>query len=451
MNEHAKKSEPMPARDNGTDAAGTVPLLAPARRIPAVLAALEKEAQVAVIAAHADLPSPTALRHLQHLTRCGLAQAGKADPDRYAAAPGHAPLHPATLTPAGHAAAVSWHIACVYEAARVLGALALPAGTRITPDPARPPRTPANPGVALAWFTAEHDHLERELEHADQRGEHTHTWQLALLMLGIGCFTGPWPTWRQVYQRGITAARADRDRAAEATLAEAAGKLELTSGNPAAAREHQHHVLSLRAADRDSRGLVRSLNTIGVTFLREGALREAGELFTWALDLARTTGYQEFATFALMNLGAVHARTGPLPLAVKELHAAITALRASGRTAYLANALENLAAAYRHASDLERAEQTAIEAIKTATKAQVPMFLPGPLIEHAHILAAHGEAGGALALLHEARAIYDELGDDLRAERTRRHIEQLSQAQPPPEHAASEAAVDTAPADATDI
>jgi tetratricopeptide (TPR) repeat protein len=429
VNEHTDIPEARPTWDSGIDVPGIVPLLVPARRILAILAALEAEAPVAVIAAHADLPSAAVSRHLQHLARCGLARAGKADPDCYALAPGCAPFHPATLSPAGHAAAVSWHIACVFEAARVLGALALPAGTRITPDPARPPRIPVDRGAALAWFTAERDHLERELERADERGEHTHTKQLALLMLDIACFTGPWPRWRLVYQRGITAARSDRDRLAEAMFDEAAGKLELTGGDPAAARECHHHALTVRAAGRDRRDVVRSLNTIGVTFLREGALREASELFTWALDLARTVGDLEFATFALMNLGAVHARTGPLPLAVKELEAAITALKASGRGPYVANALEDLATAYRLAGDLERAEAAAIEAIEAATRAKVPMFLPGPLIEHAQILAEHGDSGGALARLHEARAIYDELGDDLRAERTRRRIEQLSQAQ----------------------
>lgn len=445
MNEHVEISEARPTWDSGIDVPGIVPLLIPARRILAVLAALEAEAPVAVIAAHADLPSAAALRHLQHLARCGLVRAGKADPDCFAAAPGCAPFRPATLEPDGHAAAVSWHIACVFEAARVLGALALPAGTRIAPDPARPPRSPADRGAAMAWFTAERDHLERELERADERGEHTHAKQLALLMLGIACFTGPWPRWRPVYQRGITAARSDRDRAAEAMFEEAAGKLELTGGDPAAARECHHRALSVRAVGRDSRGMVHSLNTIGVTFLREGALREAGELFTWALDLARTTDYEEFATFALMNLGAVHARTGPLSLAVRELEAAITALRASGRTPYVANAQEDLAAAYRIAGDLGRAEETAIKAIEAATRAKVPMFLPGPLIEHAQILAAQGDPGGALARLHEARAIYDELGDDLRAERTRQRIEQLSRAQAVPAHAASEATAEAVP------
>jgi tetratricopeptide (TPR) repeat protein len=452
VSKHAEIPEARPRWDSGIDVPGIVPLLVPARRILAILAALDAEAPVAVIAAHADLPSTTALRHLQHLARCGLARTGKADPDCYALASGCAPFRPAVLSPAGHAAAVSWHIACVFEAARVLGALALPAGTRITPDPDRPPRSPADRGAALAWFTAERDHLERELERAEERGEHTHTKQLALLMLGMACFTGPWPRWRMVYQRGITAARSDRDRAAEAMFEEAAGKLELTGGDPAAARERHHHALTVRAADRDSRGVVRSLNTIGVTFLRDGALREAGELFAWALDLARALDYEEFATFALMNLGAVHARTAPLELAVKELKAAITALKASGRAAYIANALEDLAVAYRIAGDLGRAEETAIAAIEAATSAKVPMFLPGPLIEHAQILAAHGDPGGALARLHEARAIYDELGDDLRAERTRQRIEQLSRAQPVPAHATCEAAAEGgSPTSTTDL
>ena len=92
MNELADIPETRPEWDSGTDVPGIPPLLPPARRILAVLAALEAEAPVAVIAAHADLPSAAASRHLQHLARCGLARVGKADPDCYAPAPGSAPF-----------------------------------------------------------------------------------------------------------------------------------------------------------------------------------------------------------------------------------------------------------------------------------------------------------------------------------------------------------------------
>lgn len=417
----------------GTDVPGIAPLLAPARRIVAILAALETEAQVEVIAAHADCSSAAALRHLQHLARLGLAEAGKADPRCFRAAPGPGPFHPETLTIAGHARAIAWHLTCVFEAARVLGAAALPAGEQVTPDQARPPRTPVDRAAVLAWFTAERENLEGVLELAYEFGEHANGWRLALLMLDISCFTGPWERWRQVCERGVAAARRAHHHGALAMFEEAAGKLELTGGDPVAARERHLRALVMRSTVGDTLGVVRSLNALGVAFLREGSMPEAGALFGWTLERADELGNEEFATFALMNLGAVHARTGPAALAVKELKKAIRALRVAGRDPYVANALEDLAVAYRLDGDLARSQQAALEAIEVAVAAGVPMFLPGPLIEHAHILAENGHLYVALARLHEARAIYSELGDELREERTARRIDRLTGSTTAPE------------------
>lgn len=184
----------------------------------------------------------------------------------------------------------------------------------------------------------------------------------------------------------------------------------------------------MRSTDGDALGVVRSLNALGVAFLREGALREARELFEWAREFAEDLGDNEFLTYALMNLGAVHARTGPVDVAVKELEQAITLLSAGGREPYIANAIEDLAVAHRTSGDLERAEQCALDAIDAAVVAGIPMFLPGALIEHAHVMVAHGHLRVALALLHETHGIYCDLGDEPRAERTRNQAERLGRA-----------------------
>lgn len=85
----------------------------------------------------------------------------------------------------------------------------------------------------------------------------------------------------------------------------------------------------------------------------------------------------------------------------------------------MANALEDLAVACRNAEDLPGALQAALDAEKEATDAGVPMFLPGPLIELAAVHAAGGHRSVALARLHEALAVYEEIGDEMRAARTR--------------------------------
>lgn len=433
MSTSADIPESVPEWEMGTDLPGIVPLLAPARRILAVLAALESQAPAPVIAAHADLPSAVALRHLQHLCRLGLVELEKSDPGLYRAAPGPSPVRPASLSARGHAAVIAWRLESAGEAARVLGAGALPGGEQIEPDPARPPLVPAGRGEALVWFVTEREALARDVEGAYEQGADHLAWRLALQVLGLTCFTGPWDGWRKVYERGMASAKAEKRCDAQAMFEELAGKLELTAGDHAAAREHQNRALALRAADADKLGIVRSLNAIGLIFLREQAWREAGELFGWALDGARNLGDEQFETFALLNLGAVHARCGQEQVAVTELESAIDRLRTAGRDPYVANALQDLALAYRAAGQIERAEQAACDAVAAAVEAGIPMFLPGPLIESARNQAARGHLRVARALLCEAFGIYREIGDERRAYCTHSEIARLGGAMAGPE------------------
>ena len=415
-----------PEWEMGTDLPGIRPLIAPARRVLAILVALDEEAPAAVIAAHADLSTAAALRHLQHLSRIGLAVVSKADQARYRAAPGPSLLRPAPLNTRGHAAAIAWRLGSVWEAARMLGGAVLPDGEQFLLDPDRPPYSPANQAEAIAWFAAERDGLARELEDASRWGEDQLAWRLGLLMLDVSCFTGPWDGWRRIYERAMAAARRVHNRSAQALADELAGKLELTYGDLAASRDHQHRALRMRTDDHDSLGVVRSLNALGLTFLRDRAWREAGELFEQVLETARNLGDEQFETFALLNLGAVHAASGEHQQAVVELESAIDRLRAAGRDAYIANAMQDLALAHREAGDLERADYVARSAIDAAVKVGIPMFLPGPLIEYARVQQQRGHLRVALALLHEAREIYAEIGDEVRNSRTQMEIEALA-------------------------
>lgn len=429
VNADTETGEYPPEWEMGIDLPATVPLLAAARRVLAVLTALDTNAPAAVIAAHADLPTAEALRHLRHLVRLGLAVTGKEVAASYRAAPGPGLVRPAALSARGYAAGTRWRLGSAWEAARVLGADVLPDGEQLQPDPVRPPDVPAGPGEAIAWFIAERDQLAGEIEDAYQYGEDRLVWRLGLLMLGICCFTGPWIGWRSVLERGLAAARRGKHHGAEAMFAELAGKITLTEGDVVAARAYQQQALALRSTVGDTLGVARSLNALGLTFLRAEAWREAAELFECARQTARGVRDEQFETFALLNLGAAHAACGAHALAVSELEAAITRLRAAGRDPYIANALQDLALAHRVACDLEKAEHAARAAVDHALASGILVFLPGPLVECARIQAERGHLRVALALLHEAHGLYTEIGDTLRADRTRVQIDTITRRQ----------------------
>lgn len=209
---------------SGIELPGIIPLLAPARRVLAMLGALDGvEHHAAVIAAHADLTTMQALRHLRHLARHGLAEPGKAETSSFREAPGLTPLRPAVLTFDGYARATTWHLACAFEAAGVLGVAELPGHEQLSRDPDRPPHGFTGRPEALAWFIGARDGLLQEVGLAGELGDHVQAWRLALLMLSISSLTGPWDGWRRVYEHGIAAAYRDHHRAARAMLEECAG------------------------------------------------------------------------------------------------------------------------------------------------------------------------------------------------------------------------------------
>ncbi|WP_034270747.1 tetratricopeptide repeat protein [Actinospica robiniae] len=412
---------------SGIELPGVIPLIAPARRVLAVLAAFDGvDAPAAVIAAHADLPTSEALRHLRHLARHHLAQTSETDPGSFRAAPGPSPLRPAILTCDGYTRATTWHLACTFEAAQVLGVADLPGREQIAPDPQRPTLSFTDRSHALDWFVGERARLLREIGAARESGGHAQAWRLALLTLNISTLTGAWDGWQQAYEHGIAAAYRDTHRGARAMLEEYGGHLDLAGGNTAAARTRYQRSLEIRSADGDAQAVIRSLHGLGLTWLHADSLPEAEILFDQAVDLAREAGDQEREAVARIHLGAIHARTGRAGLARDELSAALAAPFAAGHDLYRVHGTVALAAAHRSCDDLASAEQTALEAVHAAAQIGIPLLLAEPLVEHARIQAARGHLRVALALLHEAQAIYAEHDQKYYAMGVGREIDRLT-------------------------
>lgn len=417
---------------SGIELPGVIPLIAPARRVLAVLAALDGvESPAAVIAAHADLSTAQALRHLRHLTRHQLAQPGKSKSGSFRAAPGPSPLRPAVLTCDGYARATAWHLGCTFQAGQVLGVAELPGQEQIAPDPHRPPLISTDRSHALDWFVRERERLVREIGVARELGSDNQAWRLALLMLNISTLAGSWDGWQRVYEQGIAATYRDTHRPARAMLEEYGGHLALTGGDPVAARRHYQCSLEIRSADGDAEAVIRSLHGLGLTWLHADSLPEAEILFDQVRDLAREVGDREREALAHIHLGAIHARSGRAALARDELPAAVATLLAAGRDRDAVQATVSLAEAQRSCDDLSCAERTALEAVRAAVQSGIPLLMPSPLVEHARIQAARGHLRVALALLHEAKAIYDEHGHESYAAGVGREIDRVTRLREP--------------------
>ncbi|HTJ72688.1 MAG TPA: tetratricopeptide repeat protein [Actinospica sp.] len=415
---------------NGRDAAGSAakpPLAEQARVLQRLMAGAGESWPAAVLAALADLPTATAHRHLEHLVRAGSAlRAG----DEYAPVPGQQVQNPITPDLAAWARVADWYLASAYRAADVLGSVALPANETISESLARPPLAPRAAAEAIAWYQATHTRLRSVMERAAAAGDHRRVWQLALLTLNIAAVAGPAGDWRTATELGLNAAYADQAEGAAAMVKEYQGKLMLACGEIEDARTLQEQVRAWRAAAGDEHGMVRSFNALGLVELRAGHLAAAEPLFRKALACAEALEFEEFATYARLNLGAVLARTGAPGEAKDLLNQAINALRASGRAPYEADGLRTLAGLHRRCGQLRSARELIDRALEVASRAGLPLYLAAVLTELAAVQKAEGDLQAGLASLHEARLIYLELGDELRAEQVATWIVAASEARP---------------------
>lgn len=412
---------------NGIGAGVTAPLCDEARVLARLLAGAGTTLLCEVLAALADLPSTVTRRHLEHLVRTGLAlHTGEG----YAPVSGSRIDKPLVPDLAAWARVTEWHLACVYRAAQVLGSAALPGGETITMPADRPALDPRNATAAITWYQATHTRLLSALDRAVAARDHGPAWRLALLTLNVAAVAGPAGDWEEVVELGLDAARSDPAASplVAAMVMEYQGKLLVHTGQFEDARNAHGAALALREESGDLLGAARSINGLGLVALREGEIPAAVSLFARALDAAVSAGSAEFAAYARLNLGAALAEQGQARQAREQLEQAASYLRGAGRGNYLADTLHRLAATHRAEGDHARALVLATEAVHEATCAGLPMYLAGPLCELAEIHLVLGDTTVARAALAEARGIYAELGDVVRAVRIEGRIEAIGAA-----------------------
>jgi tetratricopeptide (TPR) repeat protein len=404
--------------DSGRAAA---PLCDEARVLARLLAGGVDAVPCEVLAALADLPSAVARRHLEHLVRTG--QAFR-DTGGYAVVDGACTQEPLTPDLAAWARVTDWYLACVYRAAEALGSAALPGGERIEAPADRAALAPRNTAEAIAWYHAGHTALLSVLDRAVAAGDYSRAWRLALLTLNVAAVAGPAGDWEEVVDLGLSAAWSDLASGSGpvAMVMEYQAKLLVHAGAFEDARAVHGAALALREEAGDLLGAARSINGLGLVALREGDLDTAAGLFDRAGIAAVAAGSAEFGAYARLNLGAALVELGRVGEARELLEQAEAYLREAGRGNYLADTLHRLAATHRAQGDHARALVVVTEAIHEATCTGLPMYLAGPLSEFAEILLALGDTTGARAGFAEARGIYADLGDVVRAVRIEARI-----------------------------
>jgi tetratricopeptide (TPR) repeat protein len=202
--------------------------------------------------------------------------------------------------------------------------------------------------------------------------------------------------------------------------------------------------LELRRRTGDQSAQTRSLNAIGLTQWRAGALDQAEESLAACLRLAESIGDESFVTFALMNLGMVansQAAAGDSDdgrqqheKALTLLDAALTRLDSENPNFYRVNALYERAAALAGLGRVDEANVCGLEAVWLARELANPLVLAPALQTLAQIKTELGDADSARIALVEALELFRLLGNASGQDQVLRRLQDIDSDPESPSH-----------------
>jgi tetratricopeptide (TPR) repeat protein len=182
---------------------------------------------------------------------------------------------------------------------------------------------PADPGQALAWFTAEHQVLLAAVQSAVALGLDTHAYQLAWALADFLERQGHWQDWVTSWLTALPAAHRRGDRPREAhghhSLASAYTRL----GRHDEAHTHLRNALRLYQELDDLTGQAHTHNNTALTYEQQGRAAPALEHSKRALQLYRKAGHSEGQARALNNIGWCLSLLGDYPSALDSCRQAL--------------------------------------------------------------------------------------------------------------------------------
>jgi DNA-binding SARP family transcriptional activator/Tfp pilus assembly protein PilF len=219
----------------------------------------------------------------------------------------------------------------------------------------------ADHAAALTWLDTERPNLVTAILDAAEHGPRQFTWLLADALRGyfyLRMFTAEWLA---VAHAGLTAARTDGERQAEAAAHLSLADLDWRASRHRQAIDHYAQALTLARQTGWLEAQAATLGNLGTVYWQAGRLDEAAEHYRRALELNRRTGWLEGQAINLGNLAAVSWQAGCLDEAAEHNAQALALHRKTGSRSGEALAHNNLGETYhlmgRLAEALDQLEQ----------------------------------------------------------------------------------------------
>jgi DNA-binding SARP family transcriptional activator/tetratricopeptide (TPR) repeat protein/DNA-binding XRE family transcriptional regulator len=301
--------------------------------------------------------------------------------------------------------------------------------TLAPPQPGVVPEHPTDHQQALTWFTAEHTVLLAAVQHADESGFDTHTWQLARALTTFLFRQGHWHDQAAVGRAAMTAAERLDNPTAQAQIHCNLGLTYIQLARHDDATTHLHHALNLYRQCEDLAGQAYIHGNLAFVRDCDGHLEDAVHHVQQALDLFQAAGHRHGAAKALNNLGWYHAKLGDCRKAIDYCQQVLILQEDLGNPIGKADAWDTLGYAYHHLGDHTEAVTCYQNALDLFRESGDRFWEANALIHLGDTHHTTGDIAAAHNAWHQALEILTDLGHP-DADQVTTKLRQLHPSQP---------------------
>jgi tetratricopeptide (TPR) repeat protein len=278
-----------------------------------------------------------------------------------------------------------------------------------------PSRTPLPDLSALdratRWLDAELANLLAAAGWAAGNGLPGHTWQLPAIISRHLRTRGRYEDAEDLYQRGLSAARAGGNRAGEFAMLIGLGWARLLLSRYHAAAADFHLALETASAAGDRLGEADALAGLGRVHLDAGRYEQAVDSYGRTLEIAHSAADRTGELNALRGLGFVNLLRGRYKQALDDYGRTLEIARATGNRIGELNALAILGETHRLLGEFDLARRSFGSSLEMAELMGDLAGEVGALVGLAHIDRLHGLLPEALAGYQRAYEIAKATGD----------------------------------------
>lgn len=306
-----------------------------------------------------------------------------------------------------------WYITAAASACSVLSPEDSPTIDVPPPDGPEPPVL-GNVTAALEWFETERPNLVAAAQAALDVGLSRRAWELAMALSEIHASCHTFDDWSVLSEVAVTAA----ERIADARML--AGALDNRGGYffrrraLDEARGAHTRALSIREETGDQRGVLQSLNALGLLGLRTRQLTEASARFADVAERARRDGDRFWDGIGRMNQAEARLEAGDAAEALEIVRPLPEFFAGLGEPDYEGNSLWLLSWAHRLSGNLPEALDAIGAALRIAEDGSDRVGEAWWLVEAARVHLALGDTGEATRCCRLAASLHRQIGDHSR-------------------------------------